>query len=143
MSAKVCQKVFVFFTYSSKISRKNYKGIDIFRGRITGLHNFDKRLHNRKVCVPFFQSHGISGRQRKYTYWCNIKNVSLFTQDATGEKLSTFYLFQSISIAIQKGNAACVQGCVKDKSPGLEGLFNFQVHKSEELNDKKNNIIYT
>ena len=46
-------------------------------------------------------------------------------------------------MAIQKGNAACVQGCVKDKSPGLEGLFNFQVHKSEELNDKKNNIIYT
>ena len=36
-------------------------------------------------------------------------------------------------MAIQKGNAACVQGCVKDTSPGLEGLFNFQVHEAEEL----------
>ena len=43
------------------------------------------------------------------------------------------YLFQSISMAIQKGNAVCVMGCVKDRSPGLEGLFNFQVHEAEEL----------
>ena len=51
----------------------------------------------------------------------------------TGEKLSTFYLFQSISMAIQKGNVVCVMGCVKDTSSGLEGLFNFQVHEAEEL----------
>ena len=54
-------------------------------------------------------------------------------KDATGEKLSTFYLFQSISMAIQKGNAQCVTGCVKDQSSGLEGLFNFHVHEAEEL----------
>ena len=36
-------------------------------------------------------------------------------------------------MAIQKGNAFCVMGCVKDKSSGLEGLFNFQVHEAEEL----------
>ena len=45
-------------------------------------------------------------------------------------------------MAIQKGNAVCVMGCVKDKSSGLEGLegleglkglFNFQVHEAEEL----------
>ena len=34
-------------------------------------------------------------------------------QEATGEKLSTFYLMQSISMAIQKGNADCVRGCPK------------------------------
>ena len=37
---------------------------------------------------------------------------------------------------IQKGNAVCVMGCVKDTSSGLEGLealFNFQVHEAEEL----------
>ena len=45
-------------------------------------------------------------------------------QDAISEKLSTFYLFLSISIAIQKGNAVCVMGCPKDNSLGLEGLFN-------------------
>ena len=53
--------------------------------------------------------------------------------DLAGEKLSTFYLFQSISIAIQKGNAQCVTGCVKERSSGLEGLFNFHVQEAEEL----------
>ena len=41
--------------------------------------------------------------------------------------------YTNISMAIQKGNAHCVTGCVKDKSSGLEGLFNFQVHEAEEL----------
>ena len=54
-------------------------------------------------------------------------------RDATGEKLSTFYLFQRISMAIQKGNALCVTGCVKDQSSGLEGLFNFHKQEAEEL----------
>ena len=54
-------------------------------------------------------------------------------QDATGEKLSTFFLFQSISMAIQKGNAVCVMSCPKDISSGLDGLFHFQVHEAEEL----------
>ena len=61
-----------------------------------------------------------------------VKQIGKKIQEDTGEKLSTFYLFQIISMAIQKGNAACVQGCVKDTSPGLEGLFNFQVHEAEE-----------
>ena len=56
----------------------------------------------------------------------------LKNQEATVEKLATFYLFQSISMAIQRGNAACVTTCVKERS-GLEGLFNFQIHKAEEL----------
>jgi hypothetical protein len=62
-----------------------------------------------------------------------VKQIGKKIQDATGEKLSTFYLFQSISMAIQRGNAQCVMGCVKDTSSGLEGLFNFQVHEAEEL----------
>merc|ERR1712086_586205 len=62
-----------------------------------------------------------------------VKQIGKKIQDATGEKLSTFYLFQSISIAIQKGNAQCVQGCVKDRSSGLEGLFIFHVQEAEEL----------
>ena len=62
-----------------------------------------------------------------------IKQISKKIQDATGEKLSTFSLFQSISMAIQKGNAECVTGCVKDQSSGLEGLFNFHVQEAEEL----------
>ena len=42
-------------------------------------------------------------------------------------------LFQSISMAIQRGNAVCVMGCPKNRSTGLEGLFNFQVHEAEVL----------
>ena len=49
------------------------------------------------------------------------------------EKLPTFFLFQSISMAIQRGNAVCVMGCPKNRSAGLEGLFNFQVHEAEVL----------
>ena len=62
-----------------------------------------------------------------------VKKIGNKIQDATGEKLSTFYLYQSISIAIQKGNAVCMMGCPKDIFSGLEGLFNFQVHEAEEL----------
>ena len=62
-----------------------------------------------------------------------VKQIGKKIQAATGEKLSTFYLLQNISMAIQRGNAICVTTCVKDQSPGLEGLFNFQVHKAEEL----------
>ena len=62
-----------------------------------------------------------------------VKQIDKKNQDATGEKLSTFYLLQRISMAIQQGNAICVTTCVKDQSSGLEVLFNFQVHKAEEL----------
>ena len=56
--------------------------------------------------------------------------------DKQFEKLSTFYLFQSISMAIQKGNAVCVMGCPKDNSSGLDGQFNFQVHEAEAMMKK-------
>ena len=36
-------------------------------------------------------------------------------------------------MAIQRGDAQCVMGCVKDTSSGLEGLFIFQVLEDEEL----------
>ena len=61
-----------------------------------------------------------------------VKQIDKKNQDATGEKLSTFYLFQSISMAIQRGNAVCVMGCPKEKPTGLEGLCNFQVHEAED-----------
>ena len=62
-----------------------------------------------------------------------VKQIGKRIQGATGEKLSTFYLFQGISMAIQQSNAICVVGCPKDKSSGLMGLFNFQVNEAEEL----------
>ena len=59
-----------------------------------------------------------------------VKQIGKKIKD--GEKLSTFYLFQSISIAIQKGNGQCVMGCIKERSSGLEGQFNFHVQEAEE-----------
>ena len=50
-----------------------------------------------------------------------VKQIDKKIQDPTGEKLSTFHLFQRISMEIQKGSAHCVIGCVKDRSSGLEG----------------------
>jgi hypothetical protein len=35
------------------------------------------------------------------------------SQEATGEKLSASFLFQSISMIIQPGKAVCVMGCQK------------------------------
>ena len=48
-----------------------------------------------------------------------VKQIGKKIQDVTGEKLSTFYPFQSISMVIQKGKAVCVMGCVKDTSSSL------------------------
>ena len=42
-----------------------------------------------------------------------IKSIGKKIQDQTGEKRSTFYLFQSISMAIQRGNAVSVLGTTK------------------------------
>ena len=60
-----------------------------------------------------------------------IKEIGKKVQEATGEKRSTFYLFQSISTAIQRGNAACVIGTAPT-SEGLEQVFEFVEHSSED-----------
>ena len=52
-----------------------------------------------------------------------IKQICKKIQEATGEKLSTFYLMQSISMAVQKGKTVCVRSC----------LFNFHVQEAEML----------
>ena len=62
-----------------------------------------------------------------------IKQIGKKIQEASGEKLSTFYLMQSISMAIQKGNTVCLRSCPQKSSPGLEGHFNFHVQEAEML----------
>ena len=51
-----------------------------------------------------------------------IKTIGGKIQALTGEKRATFFLFQSISMAIQRGNAASILGTVK---PGdkLDEIF--------------------
>ena len=53
-----------------------------------------------------------------------VKEIGRKVMEETGEKRSAYYLFQSISIAIQRGNASCVLGTVP-QSEGLEEIFEF------------------
>ena len=51
-----------------------------------------------------------------------VKEIGKKVMEETGEKRSSFYLFQSISIAIQRGNASCVLGTIPH-TEGLEEIF--------------------
>merc|ERR1739838_614258 len=88
--------------------------------------NLSDHFHFVPVGIETYGAYGPQGLKL-------VKQIGKKIQDANGEKLSTFYLFQRISIAIQRGNTQCVQGCVKDRSSGLEGLFNFHVQEAEVL----------
>ena len=55
-----------------------------------------------------------------------VKEIGRKVVEETGEKHSTFFLFQSISIALQRGNASCVLGTVP-QTEGLEEIFDFMV----------------
>ena len=53
-----------------------------------------------------------------------VKEIGKKVIEETGERQSAFFLFQSISIAIQKGNASCILGTVPH-SEGLDEIFEF------------------
>merc|ERR1712020_54115 len=53
-----------------------------------------------------------------------VKEIGKKVMEETGEKRSSFYLFQNISIAIQRGNASCVLGTIP-LSEGLDEIFEF------------------
>ena len=61
-----------------------------------------------------------------------LKKIGKQICEVTGEKRSTYFLLQSISMAIQRANAVCVLGTAPP-STGLEGLFEFFVHEDEDL----------
>ena len=50
--------------------------------------------------------------------------------ETTGEKRSTFFLTQRISIALMRGNAACILGTVPP-TEGLEEIFDFIDHEGK------------
>lgn len=53
-----------------------------------------------------------------------IKSIEKKISEVRGEKRSTSYLFQRISIAIRRGNACCVLGTVPH-TEGLDEIFDF------------------
>ena len=60
-----------------------------------------------------------------------IKEIGTKIREITREKRSTFFLSQSISIAIQRGNAACIVGTAPT-SEGLDEIFEYVDHKSSD-----------
>ena len=59
-----------------------------------------------------------------------MKEIGRKIREVTGEKRSTFFLLQNISMAIQRGNASCVIGTVP-VSEGLEEVFEFVDHNPD------------
>ena len=53
-----------------------------------------------------------------------VKEIGKKVEEETGEKRATSYLFQQISIAIQRGNSSCVLGTVPH-SRGWDEVFEF------------------
>ena len=80
-----------------------------------------KDLSNNYCFVPVgvesFGSWGTEGRKL-------VKAIGRKVMEVTGEKRSTFFLFQRISMAIQRGNASMVIGTVP-RSEGLNEIFEF------------------
>ena len=59
-----------------------------------------------------------------------IKEIGQNLMETTGEKKSTFFLTQWISIALMRGNAACILGTVPP-TEGLEAIFDFIDHEGK------------
>ena len=60
-----------------------------------------------------------------------LKSIGRKIQEATGEKRSTVFLLQNISMAIQRANAVCIMGTAPTTT-GLEGLFELVSVESDE-----------
>ena len=79
--------------------------------------------HFVPVCVETFGAWGSQGLKL-------VKEIGKLIQDVTYEKRSTFYLLQNISMAIQRGNAACIVGRVP-ASEGLDKVFDLVDHSAD------------
>lgn len=60
-----------------------------------------------------------------------IKEIGKKVMEVTGERRSTFFLTQSISMAIQRGNASCVLGTLPP-SESLDEIFEFVTNTTPE-----------
>ena len=83
--------------------------------KLSKYEELQKDYYMVPVAVETFGAWGPEGT-------CLIKTIGGKIQALTGEKRATFFLFQSISMAIQRGNAASILGTVK---PGdkLDEIF--------------------
>ena len=90
--------------------------------KIEKYQNFTDNYHFEPVGIETYGAFGPKGLKL-------LKKIGQRIHEATGEKRSTSYLLQNISIAIQRANAVCVMGTAPT-SIGLEDLFDFVTHES-------------
>lgn len=70
-----------------------------------------EEIQKNYLMIPIaIETFGAWGREGKSF----IKSIGQKIKNLTGNKKSTFYLFQSISMAVQRGNAASILGTVKN-----------------------------
>ena len=91
--------------------------------KIEKYSNLSENYHFVPVGIETYGAFGPQGLKL-------LKQIGKKICEATGEKRSTYFLLQSISMAVQRANAACVLGTAPT-STGLEGLFEFFHHESE------------
>ena len=112
----------------SNLSRKDGKrpdGLTLTREKVKISHY--KELANDYCFIPVAVETFGSWGQEGYKL---VKEIGKKVMEETGERRSTFYLFQNISISIQRGNAACIIGTVPH-SEGLEEIFEFETNYKE------------
>ena len=85
--------------------------------KTTKYKEFEDSYHFIPVGIETLGSWGTNGHKL-------VKEIGKKVMEATGERQSSTYLFQAISIAIQRGNSSCVLGTVP-QSEGLEEIFEF------------------
>ena len=90
-----------YISESSKKSRSIADKAERFK------HNHYRRLKENYLFTPLaFESLGCMGPETKKF----VEKLGSLMKAASGETRSTDYLLQKISIAIQRGNAACILG---------------------------------
>ena len=77
--------------------------------------NLEANFHFVPVCVETLGTWGEEGLKL-------IKRIGELMQNVTGEKRSTSFLIQRISVAVQKGNAAAILGTVPSEA-SLEEIY--------------------
>ena len=85
------------------------------KSKVTLYQELTKDYQFTPIVVETFGSWGKQGQSL-------IKEIRQKLCDITGDKISTSYLFQRISMAVQRGNASSVLGTVPSSS-NLEEIF--------------------
>ena len=90
------------------------------RVKNTTYENLTDTYHFEPIAAETLGSWGPSGLSL-------IKMIGKKMEESTGEPRSTFFLFQRLSMCIQRGNSQCIIGTTPT-SQGLDEIYDFEDH---------------